>query len=178
MNKNLKSIIVLVSICLISSALLATVNSFTAPLVEEYNAKKAKQACFDVMPNGTDFIELSLDKYNLSKEITKVYQETTKKGYVFEVTTTGYSTGLVIIIGIDSNNKVTNVKTLKSNETPSIGGKVDDESYKNQYIGKDQNLEDIIPISGATISSAAFKNAVATAFKGLETILEVSEHEK
>ena len=60
MKNMIKPIIVLTLICLITSLLLAAVNSVTKPTIEEYEAKVAAEACLKVMPNGSNFKEIEL----------------------------------------------------------------------------------------------------------------------
>ena len=50
------------------------------------------------------------------------------------------------------------------NETAGIGDQVNKESYAGQYVGKDASLEGVNAITGATISSNAFRTAVEVAF--------------
>ena len=59
---------------------------------------------------------------------------------------------------------------MSSNETPSIGGKTEEDSYTNQYIGKDSSLNGVVGISGATMTSNAYKAAIADAFTAFDMI--------
>ena len=61
-------------------------------------------------------------------------------------------------------SKITKVTTVSSNETPSIGGQTENESYTNQYIGKDSALTGVVGVSGATVTSTAYKAAIQDAF--------------
>lgn len=170
MKTGLKSIIVLTLICLISSALLGSVNYFTAPVIEEATQKASQQACFEVMPEGSSFKELDKTNLGLPSKVTTVYEEENGKGYVFKITTKGYDAGLVIMCGINSDGTVTGAKILSSNETPSIGGQCAKASYTSQYIGQTEGLEDVVAISGATLTSTGFKDAVKMAFEAFNTL--------
>ncbi|MCH5304478.1 MAG: FMN-binding protein, partial [Ruminococcus sp.] len=58
-------------------------------------------------------------------------------------------------------------------ETSGLGSKTADEPYKNQYIGKtENNLDEVNAISGATISSNAYKKAIVDAFKAYDLAKE------
>ncbi len=174
MNKNLKSIIVLFTICLVVSTLLACVNKITGPLIEEYNQEQAMEAYYEVMPNAKGFEEVSKSGYtNIPQEITKIYKETSGMGYVFEISTKGYANGFVVVCGISKEGKITNAKVLQSNETPSLGGKVENPSYINQYIGTDSTFNSVgegWKISGATVTSGAFKNSLSKAFTAFSVL--------
>ena len=169
MKNGAKSIIVLTLICLISSGLLGGVNHLTAPIIAASELKATQNACFEVMPAGKSFEEVDIKDKNLSEKITAVYSET-DGGYVFKIKTKGYDSGLVIMCGIDANGKVTGTKILSSNETPSIGGQCAKTEYSSQYTGKDSSLEDIEAISGATLTSTGYYNAIKTAFEAFETL--------
>ena len=97
MKTSIKSVIVLTLICLVVSGILAGINFFTGPIIKEYESRVAYEACYKVMPDASTFEEVHVD--NLPKTVTNVYKETTGKGYVFKMETTGYSSGLVIMCG-------------------------------------------------------------------------------
>lgn len=165
MNAKFKSIIVLTSICLIISALLAVTNHFTAPIIEKNNAQKEFTACYELMPDAKEFENFDLSTLqNLPKTVKNIYKETTGLGYVFKLETSGYKPGLVIMCAIDGNGKLINVTTVSSQETEGLGTKTEDEAYTSQYVGKDKELIGVSSISGATITSFAFYNAIKDAF--------------
>ena len=170
MNENTKSIVVLTVICLVVAICLAGVNYVTAPIIEEANAKAAFDACFEVMPEGTDFETVEQLPEGLPGTITSVFREKTGKGYAFKLTTKGYDTGLVIVCGIDANGAITGTKIVSSNETPSIGGRCAGEDYAGQYVGKTASLDGVQAISGATYTSTGYKNAVLDAFAAFEAL--------
>ena len=57
----LKSIVVLVSICLIVALLLSGINSITAPIIEKQAASAADAAYLEVLPNATTFENVTGD---------------------------------------------------------------------------------------------------------------------
>lgn len=170
MNKNIKSVIVLTIICIVVGAMLAVTNFVTKPIIDESNRKKSVESCFEVMEDAEDFEEIDLASFDLPSTITNVYKEKNGKGYVFRMKTSGYKSGLVIMCGINSEGKITGVKTLASGETAGIGKKTEEPEYQNQYIGKDQSLKEVEAISGATITSTAYKKAIQDAFKAYNTV--------
>jgi electron transport complex protein RnfG len=170
MKTGVKSIVVLGIICLVSSALLGGVNHFTAPVIEKTTKERSEAACFEVMPSGQAFEEVTVSGGTLPKAVTSVYKEKNGAGYVIKVSTKGYDSGLVIMCGISPEGKVTGTKILSSNETPSIGGQCAKPAYSSQYEGKDKALNGIEAISGATLTSTGYYNAVKTAFEAFETL--------
>lgn len=172
MNKNIKSILVLTVICIVVGSMLAVVNHITAPIIAEANRKKALESCFVVMKDASDFEDKTEEfaGLELPSTIKNIYKEKEGKGYVFKMETTGYKSGLVIMCGINSDGKITGVTTISSEETANIGKKTEDEAYESQYIGKDQSLKGVEKITGATITSTAYKKAIQDAFTAYDTI--------
>ena len=172
MKDSVKSIIVITAICLIVSAALGVTNYFTAPVIEKGEKDRAEALCTELLPESEGFVEFKTDAlYNLPETVSAIYKETSGKGYVIQITTKGYETGLVIMCGISSDGKIVQTKTLSSNETGTIGGKTEKESYTSQYIGLDSSFADKVDaISGATITSTAYEKAIADAFEAFKIV--------
>ena len=170
MKSGVKSIIVLSVICLVSSALLGGVNYFTAPVIEKTTKERSEAACFEVMANGQAFEEYDFDSSAVSSSVKEVYKEKNGAGYVIKVSTKGYDSGLVIMCGISSDGKITGTKILSSNETPSIGGRLADSSFGARYNGKDTNNLQIETVTGATLTSKGYYNAIKTALETFATL--------
>ena len=62
-----------------------------------------------------------------------------------------------------------------SSETKTLGGQTANESYYGQYEGQDSSLSGVQAISGATITSTAYKGCVQTAFAAYETVKEAAK---
>ncbi len=170
MKNGAKSIIVLTVICLVISGLLAAVNHVTSPIIQKAEEEATNQACRDVMKDASAFEKVSADGSEIPASVKEIYKETTGKGYVFKIAGKGYDQGLMVICGIDADGKITGTSILSSNETPSIGGQCNSRSFLDRYTGKDSKLEGINGISGATLTSNGFKNAVKDAFAAFEKL--------
>ncbi len=159
-------IIVLVLICAIMSGLLALTNSITAPIIEEAERKANEAARIEVMPNADGFEQVTVFGGGLPDSVTGVYKATNGVGYVFSLTTTGYGgkNTLKMTIGIDMDGKITDTKVLSHSETAGLGSKITGDAFKNQFPGKDANLEGVDNISGATFSSNYYRAAIADAY--------------
>lgn len=172
-NIYIKSAVVLTVICLVVTALLAITNTFTDPVITEYNANKVKEACFTVMPDAKDFEEIEIDDNikALAPAVSKIFREISGSGYVFTMTTKGYSTGLVIVCGINKDGAITDIITTASQETETLGGKTKKKEYTDKYVGKTSVAEvDGWLISGATVTTTAFKNAIGEAFSAFGVV--------
>lgn len=163
MVKNLKSVAILVAICTVVALLLAVTNQFTAPIIEKNSAAAANAALLEVMPDGTGFEPVDLSTYTLPATVTEAYKETSGKGHVIKLTTTGYGTGMVIMCGVSADNKVTGAVCLSSNETL---GK--EKEYGVNFAGKDAaGVEATDTIGGATMTTGAYKNAIKDALNAV-----------
>lgn len=163
MVKNLKSVAILVAICTVVALLLAVTNQFTAPIIEKNSAAAADKALLEVMPDGTGFEPVDLSTYTLPSTVTEAYKETSGKGHVIKLTTTGYGTGMVIMCGVSADNKVTGAVCLSSNETL---GK--EKEYGVNFTGKDAaGVEATDTIGGATMTTGAYKNAIKDALNAV-----------
>ena len=115
-KSNFLPTIVLGCICLVVALLLSLVNSITGPIIEAAQNAAANEALLEVLPEGKNFEELTLDdKYPSS--ITKGYRA--DGGYVFQATVTGKSSGLIIMFGIDAEGKIVGTKVIAEQETDS-----------------------------------------------------------
>ena len=162
MKKSVKSIVVLVSICAIVAVLLALTNYITAPIILENEQKNANAALLEVYPNGESFEQLELGSYTLPATVTAVYRAA-DGGYVVQLNTTGYASGMVLMCGIAPDGTVVGTKLISSAETPSIGGTAA-ETFAPTLLGKDVTTVDgVDTVAGATKTTAAYRAAVKDA---------------
>ena len=163
-------IAVLMLICLVMSALLAGTNFITEPIITAGNAQRAEQARIDALP-AADGFKLMDAKLPEGSAITEIYEATNGAGYVFMLETTGYGAkgSLQIICSVDAEGKIVNTATLAHDETPGLGTKVTGDDFRSQFPGK-ASMDGIDTISGATISSSAYVNAIADVFAAYESI--------
>ena len=158
MKKYLKSVLALVCICAVVSVLMALTNAITAPIIEKNQTAAANQALLEVMPNGTGFEKLDLSGYTLPASVTEVYREA-GGGYVITLTTTGYSSGLVIMCGVNADGTVSGAVCLGSTET--LGH---EKTFGQNFVGKNaEGVSAVDTISGATKTTGAYRAAVKDA---------------
>lgn len=162
MKKHLKSIISLTSICAVVAILMSITNYITAPIITEQENKAANEALYEVMPNGKDFSLVDISSKTLPETVKEVYGET-GGGYVFKLETTGYSSGFIIMCGVDANGTVTGTKCIASSET--LG---EESTYGANLVGKTvQDIDAVDTVGGATKTTGAYKNAVKDALNAV-----------
>jgi len=163
-KSNIMPTAVLGAICLIVGLLLSLINSITAPIIEEAQNAAANAALAVVLPEGKDFTEITIDdKYPAS--INKGYKA--DGGYVFQATVTGKSSGLIVLCGINTEGKIVGTKVIAEQETDSYDVKVfpNVEGTEGQYKGMDINSFNPYLVSGATLTSRAYSEAVKAALQ-------------
>lgn len=165
-------ILVLTMICLFMSTILAYTNKITAPIIEETSKRIAEEARLEVLPKADSFEKLDIE--NLPKTITEVYEAKNGAGYVFMIVTDGYGGKgtMKLICGVDENGMITTTKTMSHEETPGLGSKTTEADFRNQFVGKDANLEGVSAISGASVSSGYYINAIKDVFVAYEIAKE------
>lgn len=167
----IKPVIVLTCICLVVSALLAYINTVTAPIIAEAEQKAAQEAMAEVLPQADSFEQITLEA--LPEKVTEIYRAKNDTGYVFMLTTKGYGGDMRLICGIKNDGTIEACKTLSHSETSGLGSKTAEDPYRNQYIGKNADtLVEVDAISGATISSVAYKSAIEDAFEAFNLVKE------
>ncbi len=179
MKKHLKSIISLFAICAVIAMLLALTNYFTAPIIKDHEDAIANAALIEVLPGAKKFDPVSLPE-NTPDTVKEAYKAD-NGGYVFKLVTTGYGSDFVIMCGVTAEGKVSKSICLSSNET--LGKEKD---YGNSLVGHSFDTVDSVSIiSGATKTTAAYRNAVKdalTAFNALNTesknLKEVTDNEQ
>lgn len=156
--KHIKNILSLTVICAVVAVLLSVVNHFTAPIITENESAAANESLLVVMPDGEGFELMDTSAYELPATVTEVYSEA-NGGHVFKLTTSGYAPGLVIMCGVDANGTVTGATCIASEETL---GK--ESTYGESVVGATvDSIDGVDTVSGATMTTSAYKNAVKDA---------------
>jgi Na+-translocating ferredoxin:NAD+ oxidoreductase subunit G len=90
----------------------------------------------------------------------------------------GYSGDIWLMVGFNADGTIADVFVIQHLETPGLGSKMSEPFFLNQYKGKHPRKDNLLvrkdggtidAISGATISSRAFSEAVLTAYQTFET---------
>lgn len=180
MKDIIKPIIVLASICLVVTAMLAYVNHLTEPVIIRAEEEAAASARSEVLKEAKEFKKLDFD--GIPDGVTEIYKGTVKDklcGYVILMQSKGYGGVIKMICGISPDGKIEAVKTLSHSETSGLGTKAVDNGsgYRVKFVGKtSQDYNKVDTVTGATISSTAYKKAIGLAFEAFGRIKE-AEHE-
>ena len=173
----IKAVVVLVVICIVTSAALAIVNSFTAPVSKANAEARETTARQELVPDAVSFEQVTNE---LPDAVLSAYEgkaaDGSAAGYVFTVSGKGFGGTIQVMVAISPEGTILRCKTLDvSSETKTLGGQTANESYYGQYEGQDSSLSGVQAISGATITSTAYKGCVQTAFAAYETVKEAAK---
>lgn len=170
--KNFKPTVVLSCICMTVALILSAINTVTGPIIEEQRKAAANRALIEVMPEGSSFEEIDIASLALPEAVTNAYKESSGAGYVFRMKTKGYKSGMIIMVGVSSDGKVTGSKCLETQDTFDKEAELD-----NTYNG--QSLADFTPnvITGATKTSIGYRDAVSYALESFAIASGESVHE-
>ncbi len=156
--KYFKSVIALTVICAVIAVLLAVTNSITAPVIEKNASAAANEALLVVYPDGGDFTQVDISTFELPATVTDAFSAS-NGGYVIKLLTSGYGANMVLMCGIDANGTVTGATCLSSSET--LG---EEKTYGESLKGKTvADIDAVETISGATMTTSGYKNAVKDA---------------
>ncbi|TQQ84117.1 RnfABCDGE type electron transport complex subunit G [Peptacetobacter hominis] len=187
MNSMVKVGGTLLIICAVASFLLAGTNKITAPVIEQRNIRANNELRQAVLPDATDFKQVDASQFSGAGDglVVEAYEglngsETV--GYTFKATPSGYGGAIEVIVGISLDGTITGVDIGNMSETAGLGAKASEDAFKGQYAGKAiaTPLEvskgsvsadnQILAISGATITSTAVTNGVNAAIDVFNTL--------
>ena len=163
MKTKLMPSIVLGAICLVAALLLAACNLITAPEIERRQEAEAYAALLEVLPEGQGFEKLELEGAGLDATISMAYAATKSGGYVFQIKTAGKNPGMIIMIGVDADGKISGTKCTENKETPSYAAPVFEATESGYYVGQDSQSFAPHLVGGSTMTSQAYSDAVKAA---------------
>ncbi|MBR2721334.1 MAG: FMN-binding protein [Clostridia bacterium] len=159
-----KPAIVLCSICIAVGLLLSLVNMLTAPIIQAATDAAANEALLVVLPDGKTFEKITIDD-SYPAIVKEGYRS--DAGFVFQMSVTGKSSGLIIMCGISNEGKIVGTKVIADQETDSYAAKVFPSVEGLDGVYKDMDLSGFAPhlVAGATLTSKAYGEAIKAALQ-------------
>ena len=153
---SLKSIIVLVSICLIVGLILSGVNSITAPIIKENDAAAANGAYLVVLPDATEFEDVVGE---FPETVLEMKKDVGGSGFAFKLqgTSTYSKSPMQMILGINNEGKITKLVITNYAETKGEAA-----TFEALFEGKDATLTD--NIATVTFTTNAIKDIIKDAY--------------
>jgi Na+-translocating ferredoxin:NAD+ oxidoreductase subunit G len=173
-------VIVLFTVCLVSSALLGGVYAITFDPIAAANVAKINASISKVVPPFDNDPSVEVFTKEVNDKTYKVYPA--KKGqeivgYAVEsYTSAGFGGRILLMVGFNADGTIYSTSVLSHSETPGLGDKMVEgkSSFSVQFKGKNpadfkmavkKDGGDVDAITASTISSRAFCDAVKTAYK-------------
>lgn len=191
MKSSLKNmVLVLFVITFVSALLVGAVDMVTEDTISKTEIKAKNEAKFAVLNTTADKAEVLADSVYAAGDFEIVVSRVVDKadntkvvGYAVEapsITKTGYGGYITLMVGFVEENgvaKVNGVQVLKQNETPGLGANMtkDGNSLEKSILGANpaelrfavsKEGGDFDALTGSTISSRAYANAMETAYAG------------
>ena len=164
-------VVVLVVICVVCSAILAVLNSITAPIIEENARLQTLESYVSVLPEGAtaeSLTELTVSEQSASAGVTGAVQSP-DGAIAVQAAANGYSgKAVTVYVAFDASGSITNLLVDASTQTAGIGSKTGEEDFTSGFVGFNaaEHVSDGNPvdaIAGATVSSNAVYTAVNAA---------------
>lgn len=155
----------------LSAMMLTAINIYTTPLIafnEEVNLKRGVLDVFDI-PFGSneEIVDIFNEKViiqedDAGKDFYEYYERKKLKGVAFEIKGPGFWGNITGLVALNADLKtIKGIEILKQEETPGLGGRISEDAFKDQFIGK--SVEPKITfdaITGATMTSKAFETII------------------
>ncbi len=164
----LRLALTLLLITSVVAAILAGVNSVTAPKIAQLKEQKTQNAIEAVLPGGGQEVSFT-DETGL---VTNVYQGSA--GYAVQVAPAGFGGAVTMMVGVDNDGKVLGISIISHAETAGLGAVAAaqtsaGESFRGQFAGMSGTVTvtkdggQVDAITGATITSRAVCVGVSAA---------------
>jgi electron transport complex protein RnfG len=168
----------LVVIFIAAGLIMGVTYKFTSPIKFKAEKKEKEEALKEMSPDATDPIQPS-GTWSVHSKKFEYYQATSSGKPVAFIASTagkGYSSFIQMLVSVNPDLKIREVKILGLNETPGLGDQVLEKVFIDQFKGKSlaqlvlikgETKENIQAITGATISSRGVTNGIKDAVQTL-----------
>lgn len=179
MNDVLKVTLGLVVIFIAAGVIIGGTYKMTSPVRYVAEQKEKEEALKEMAPTAKDPIKLA-GHWTAHEKTYEYYSATTNSNPVAYIATTagkGYSSYIQMMVSLNTDMKINDIKILHHGETPGLGDQVEDRAlFLDQFKGKalsqlvlikGETKDNVQAITGATISSRAVTNGVKDAVQTL-----------
>lgn len=177
-------------VCVAAAAGLAATYTVTAPRIAAQEKAAEAEALKSVLPDATTFESVdaaTLDaatKVAGDSKVVAIYRALdgsgAQVGWGLKIGSRGYGGYINMVLGLDSDGKVTGLTILTMNETPGLGSRVKTEPwFLEQYLTlkagyTEKDVKALDTISGATKSSRGVRNTVIASGTIYEKVLKAA----
>ena len=178
MNKILKLALVLFAVSAIVAGVLGVINVLTAPVIDAQKQAKTAAAFASVLKaDRFDEIEFNNPDFPTVQTVHKAEGA----GYVVTSTFSGAQGNITLAVGVDTDYKCTGISVIEHSETSGLGANAASTgevgvNFRAQFVGQDESIAlanaggSIDALTGATITSRAITEAVATSIRAVKSL--------
>ena len=178
MNKIVKLALVLFAVSAIVAGVLGVVNELTYPVIDAQKQAKTAEAFASVL-KADRFDEIEFDNPDFPTVLTVHKAEGV--GYVVTSKFSGAQGNITLAVGVDNDYKCTGISVIEHSETSGLGANAASTgevgvNFRKQFVGQDESIAlsnaggSIDALTGATITSRAITEAVATSILAVESL--------
>jgi electron transport complex protein RnfG len=185
----LNMVVTLLVITSVAALALGGVYQLTKEPIALAKKKKQEKAIKMVLPEFDHLTSKKVLAYDKSDSLLFTYAYKGESNELVGVAVNsfsdeGFSGRVEIMVGFLPDGTINNTAVMAHKETPGLGTKMADPSFKDQFKGKNpENFKlkvtkdggDVDAITAATISSRAFTDAVDRAYKTFKMVKEKNE---
>ena len=179
-NKILKLAYVLFVICAATAAVLGIVHSLTAQRIYDISHAKEFEAYAVVLKSDNGYAEVEFEEEGFPT-MDSIMVSNDGNGYVVKSTFSGAQGSITMVCGVDNDLKCTGISIIEHSETSGLGAvaassSAAGEAFRAQFVGQDgsialsKNGGEIDALAGATITSTAVTEAVATSIAAVDSV--------
>ena len=178
MNKILKLALVLLAVSAIVAGVLGIINELTYPVIDAQKQAKTAEAFASVL-KADRFDEVEFDNPDFPTVLTVHKAEGV--GYVVTSKFSGAQGNITLAVGVDNDYKCTGISVIEHSETSGLGANAASTgevgvNFRAQFVGQDEGIAlanaggSIDALTGATITSRAITEAVATSIRAVKSL--------
>ena len=171
-NKIVKLSVVLFLICAATAGVLGIVNALTWERIDQMVHQKEYEAYAAVLGSESGYTAVEFDG-SAFPTVNSVSKSNDGNGSIVVSTFSGAQGSITMACGVDNDLKCTGISIIEHSETSGLGAVAAaasdaGEAFRAQFIGQGADISlakaggSIDALSGATITSTAVTNAVAT----------------
>ena len=178
MNKILKLALVLFAVSAIVAGVLGVINELTYPVIDAQKQAKTAEA-FSAVLKADRFDEIDFSNPDFPTVLTVHKAEGV--GYVVTSKFSGAQGNITLAVGVDNDYKCTGISVIEHSETSGLGANAASTgevgvNFRKQFVGQDESIAlanaggSIDALTGATITSRAITEAVATSIRAVKSL--------
>ena len=178
MNKILKLALVLLAVSAVVAGVLGVINELTYPVIDAQKQAKTAEA-FSAVLKADRFDEIEFSNPDFPTVLTVHKAEGV--GYVVTSKFSGAQGNITMAVGVDNDYKCTGISVIEHAETSGLGANAASTgevgvNFRAQFVGQDESIAlsnaggSIDALTGATITTRAITEAVATSIRAVKSL--------